>query len=281
MSDTQAKLMEFRELLHKLDIPVRQVSIEARIVLASTGFSRDLGVRWGFDYVNSGSGGDQSIGSGTVDGVVDIVNGDPISYGDAPGGLVVDLAAAPANGNATSFAIGLLSGSNNFLTLELSALEAEGRGEVISQPKVIAGNQQTAVIKSGSEIPYQQATSSGATAVSFKDATLKLEVTPQITPDNRIIMQLVINKDAIGEIVAGVPTIDVTQLQTQVIADNGQTIVLGGIFEQAVVESEAKTPFLGDLPLIGHLFKQTSRQNDKQETLIFITPRILETPLES
>ena len=281
MSDTQSKLGEFRELLHKLDIPVRQVSIEARIVLASTGFSRDLGVRWGYDYARDVGGNDIGIGTGTVDGVVDIVNGNPISYGDAPGGLVVDLAATPSAGTASSFAVGLLSAGGNFLTLELSALEAEGRGEVISQPKVIAGNQQTAIIQSGSEIPYQQSTSSGATAVQFKEATLKLEVTPQITPDNRIIMKLVINKDSIGEIVAEVPTIDVTQLETQVIADNGQTIVLGGIFEQAVVESEAKTPILGDIPFIGHLFKKTSRRNDKQETLIFITPRILESPLES
>lgn len=276
MTDTQAKLDEFRDLLEKLDIPVRQVSIEARIVLANAGVSRDIGVRWGYDYRNGAGNGGTGISTGSIDGIVDIVNGDPISYGDAPGGLVVDLAASPSS--ASSFAVGLLTGDNNFLTLELSALEAEGRGEVISQPRVIAGNQQKAIIQSGSEIPYQQATSSGATAVQFKEATLKLEVTPLITPDNRIIMELVVTKDSIGEVVAGVPTIDVTQLETSVIADNGQTIVLGGIFEQAVVESEEKTPILGDIPFLGNLFKRTSRSNDKRETLIFITPRIMDEP---
>lgn len=276
MTDTQAKLDEFRDLLEKLDIPVRQVSIEARIVLANAGVSRDLGVRWGYDYQRDVGSGRTGLSTGTVDGVVDMVNGDPLSYGDAPGGLVVDLAATPSS--ASSFAVGLLTGGNNFLTLELSALEAEGRGEVISQPRVIAGNQQKAIIQSGSEIPYQQATSSGATAVQFKEATLKLEVTPLITPDNRIIMELIVTKDSIGEVVAGVPTIDVTQLETSVIADNGQTIVLGGIFEQAVVESEEKTPILGDIPFLGNLFKRTSRSNDKRETLIFITPRIMDEP---
>lgn len=282
MTDTQAKLDDFRGLLTKLDIPVRQVSIEARIVLANTGVSQDLGVRWGYDYARAdASSGRTGFGAGAIDGVVDMVNGDTISYGDAPGGLVVDLAAAPSGATASSFAVGLLTGNNNFLTLELSALEAEGRGEVISQPRVIAGNQQKAVIQSGSEIPYQQATSSGATAVQFKEATLKLEVTPQITPDNRIIMELIVTKDSIGEVVAGVPTIDVTQLETQVIADNGQTIVLGGIFEQAVVESEEKTPILGDIPVLGALFSRTTRSNDKRETLIFITPRILENTTAS
>jgi type IV pilus assembly protein PilQ len=276
MTDTQAKLDEFRDLLEKLDIPVRQVSIEARIVLANAGVSRDLGVRWGYDYQRDVGSGRTGLSTGTVDGIVDMVNGDPLSYGDAPGGLVVDLAASPSS--ASSFAVGLLTGGNNFLTLELSALEAEGRGEVISQPRVIAGNQQKAIIQSGSEIPYQQATSSGATAVQFKEATLKLEVTPLITPDNRIIMELIVTKDSIGEVVAGVPTIDVTQLETSVIADNGQTIVLGGIFEQAVVESEEKTPILGDIPFLGNLFKRTSRSNDKRETLIFITPRIMDEP---
>jgi len=280
MTDTQAKLDEFRELLEKLDIPVRQVSIEARIVLANAGVSRDLGVRWGYDYRDT-NGGDTSISTGTIDGVVDVANGDTITYGDAPGGLVVDLAATPSSGTASSFAVGLLTGSNNFLTLELSALEAEGRGEVISQPRVIAGNQQKAIIQSGSEIPYQQATSSGATAVQFKESTLKLYVTPLITPDNRIIMELIVTKDSIGEVVAGVPTIDVTQLETSVIADNGQTVVLGGIFEQAVVESEEKTPILGDIPFLGNLFKRTSRSNDKRETLIFITPRIMDAPAET
>ncbi len=278
MNDTAARLDAFRDLLSKLDVPVRQVSIEARIVIAGTNFSKDLGVRWGYDYADTNDAGNTVVGSGSIDGVLGRTNGTDINYGDGPGGLVVDLGASPSAGQATSFAIGLLTDDNNFLTLELSALEAEGMGEVISQPKVIAGNQQTAVIQSGSEVPYQEATSSGATAVQFKEATLKLEVTPQITPDNRVIMKLVVNKDSIGEIVGGVPTIDVTQLETQVIANNGETVVLGGIFEQTVVESVAKTPILGDIPYLGSLFKTTSRENDKQETLIFITPRILESP---
>lgn len=275
MTDTLAKHAEFEGLLKKLDVPIRQVEIEARIVLASSDASRDLGVRWGFNYAN-----DDVLGAGSMDGITQQNTGSDVSYGDAPGGLVVDLAAAPPAGTASSIAVGYL-GDNGLLTLELSALEAEGKGEVISQPKVITGNQQMAMIQSGSEIPYQEATSSGATAVQFKEATLKLEVTPQITPDNRIIMTLDITKDAIGAIVEGIPTIDVTQLNTEVIANNGQTVVLGGIFEQTIVESETKTPFLGDIPVLGNLFKKKSKSNEKQETLIFITPRILESSVAS
>jgi len=288
MTDTALKLEEFRDLLSKLDVPIAQVSIEARIVIASDDFSKDLGVRWGFDGVRTSSGGSTAqIGAGAIDGTVEVANSiiDPdydgsVIYGSEPGGLVVDLAANPSVANATTFAVGLLKGNGNFLTLELSALEAEGKGEVISQPKVVVGSQQTAYIQSGKEIAYQKATSSGATSVEFKEATLKLEVTPLITPDNRIVMQLNINKDSIGEVVAGVPTLDVTQLETQVIANNGETVVLGGIFEQSMVEFEAKTPILGDIPFLGRLFKTTSRESEKQETLIFITPRILEEPTQ-
>jgi type IV pilus assembly protein PilQ len=187
-------------------------------------------------------------------------------------------------GAATSgFAVGFTS-NDLYLTAELSALEAAGRGEVVSQPKVITGDKQTATIQSGTEIPYQESAASGAATISFKEAVLKLEVTPNITPDDRILLDLIITQDSLGDLVPTgggglVPAIDTTELTTQVLVGNGETVVLGGVFRTEDLESVSKVPFLGDLPYVGALFKNTATSKTKTETLIFITPRILSDAL--
>jgi type IV pilus assembly protein PilQ len=163
----------------------------------------------------------------------------------------------------------------SLLELELSALQAEGRGKVISNPRVITSNNKEALIEQGTEIPYQQATSSGATSVSFKKAVLSLKVVPQITPDNRIIMDLTVNKDSVGTVFNGVPSINTRQVSTRVLVDNGQTVVLGGIYEQEQNRTSNRVPFLGDLPYVGALFRDKSEVNNKNELLIFVTPKII------
>ena len=193
-----------------------------------------------------------------------------------PGALAVDLGVSGEG--TSSFAIGW--GSDDFLVdLELSALESDGQAEVVSQPRVVTADRQTASIKSGEEIPYQRASSSGATAVSFKEAVLSLEVTPQITPDDKIIMDLVVNQDSRGEVTAGIPSINTNQVTTQVLVGNGETVVLGGIFQSQVATQTTKTPFLGDIPYLGRLFKRTEKIDERSELLIFITPKIIKSDL--
>lgn len=277
ITDTAAKLAEIRELIELVDIPVRQVMIEARIVIAQSDASKNLGIEWGGGYSNRGEDSVTSI-SGDTTNVVDLtesaINGtDPsLSY---PGALLVDLGVASNSG----FAIGYAA-SDLFLTAELSALEAEGEGEIVSQPKVITGDKQNAVIKSGTEIPYQEASASGETTTSFKDAVLQLDVTPNITPDDRILLTLQVNQDSVGELVPSgrggfIPSIDTTQLDTQVLVGNGETVVLGGIFKTEDIESINKVPYFGDIPYVGAFFRSESTSHKKTETLIFITPRIL------
>ena len=271
VTETAEKLEQFRTLIALIDVPVRQVMIEARIVIASTDFVEQIGIRWGGGYDSDYDKKQIDIG-GSIDTVSEIAAGGigSISIADA---LFVD---APVTASGTSsFAIGIAS---NDLTLraELSALEASGNGEIVSQPKVITGDKQEATIMQGTEVPYQEATSSGATSTSFKEAVLKLVVTPHITPDDRIKMTLQINQDSVGQVTAsGIPTIDTTELMTEVLVGNGETIVLGGVFQTEEVYTVTQTPFLGDLPFIGRLFKRTAVDNAKAETLIFITPRIL------
>ena len=185
-----------------------------------------------------------------------------------------------AKEGATTFGVGV-TGAGYLLDLELSALAADGHAEVVARPKVITADKNPALIESGTEIPYQEATSSGATSTSFKDATLALEVTPQITPDDRIIMELNVKQDTVGAIFNGVPSIDTNQIETQVLVDNGQTVVLGGIFSTDKQFSTTKTPFLGDLPYAGRLFRRTEQKDNKTELLIFITPRIIQESLTS
>jgi type IV pilus assembly protein PilQ len=278
ITDTASKLSEIRNLIDRVDIPIRQVMIEARIVIAQSDVSKQLGIRWGGGYLDIG-GDDVTSVSGDLNNVVnlnqDVINGNnpTLSF---PGALLVDLGVASATG---SFAVGYTS-NDLFLTAELSALEAQGSGEVVSQPKVITGDKQQATIKSGTEVPYQESSANGETTVSFKEAVLALDVTPNITPDDRILLNLVINQDSVGDLVpsgtgGAIPTIDTTQLTTQVLVGNGETVVLGGVFRTEDVESVSKVPFFGDIPYVGNLFKSTSSQQTKTETLIFITPRIL------
>ncbi|GLQ33464.1 secretin [Litoribrevibacter albus] len=312
--DTARKLDEIRDAMKVLDVPVRQVLIEARIVIATKNLGKELGVRWGGAAWDQDADNFRGI-SGSIEGVSsakdifnsrkqtdfknqqsileaqnkflqdlaagnatvpDFVQLDAYEDGSIDDGMVVDLAAQSPN--ATTFALGVAA-FDYVIDLELSALETEGKGEIISQPKIITADGQTARIESGTEIPYQEASSSGATTTSFKDAVLSLEVTPQITPDDRIIMDLKINQDSVGEIFNGIPSIDTQALETQVIVENGETIVLGGIFRGEDVEQVEKTPFLGDLPYIGALFRRTTQTEDKAELLMFITPKLVKDTL--
>ena len=277
ITDTEAKLAEIRDLLALVDIPVRQVMIEARIVVAQSDATKNLGIEWGGGYLNKSDDNIVSV-SGDTTNVVSLTDSAiagtlaSVSY---PGALLVDLGVASTSG----FAIGFAS-SDLFLTAELSALEAEGEGEIVSQPKVITGDKQEASIKSGTEIPYQQSSPSGETTVAFKDAVLALFVTPNITPDDRIMLDLRVNQDTVGALVptgngGRIPSIDTTQLETQVLVGNGETVVLGGVFKTEDVESVSKVPFFGDIPYIGAFFRSETQVHKKTETLIFITPRIL------
>ena len=276
IQETQGKLDEIRELVNKVDIPVRQVQIEARIVAADTSFRKELGVKWG-GYVNPGGPTQQGEKGSFLGG-----QGGQITTEDGDNGLersytydqlFTDLSVSGAGSSA--IALGFMSNSA-VLNLELSALESDGGGEIVSQPKVITSDKQKAVIKSGQEIPYQEASSSGATTVSFKEAVLSLEVTPQITPDGRIIMSIKVNNDdSTTSTPTGIPIIDTTEVDTKVLIDDGQTIVLGGIFKNTTSRGVDKVPLLGDLPGIGRLFRRDTKRDTKTETLIFITPKIL------
>ncbi|WP_342588587.1 type IV pilus secretin PilQ [Salinicola halophyticus] len=273
LQDTRDQLDAIRRTVDHLDVPVRQVQIEARIVIARDSATRELGVNWGL----SGNGGRHFDLGGAADGnasTVPTTSDDPASYG---GGLAVDL--GNATNPASAFSFGYLSG-DVLIDLELRALESEGKSQTISQPKVITANQRTAVIKQGQEVPYQEASSSGATTTEFKEAVLSLEVTPQITPDDRIIMDLRVNNDDISDTrYDGAPAIDTNEIQTQVLVNNGETVVLGGILTSEQLRTLFKTPFLGDIPVLGNLFRYTQESNEKVELLVFITPKIIEDGL--
>ncbi|WP_237064144.1 type IV pilus secretin PilQ [Microbulbifer zhoushanensis] len=284
LTDTEEKIAQFRELIEAIDVPIRQVMIEARIVNANTDFMREFGVRW--DYTEDHDVSDDTIGIGSGrqialprpgDGSGPDVNAPQADFSP----VISDLSVTNPAG---SIAYAILK-EDFFLGLELSALEDVGKAEIVSQPKVVTGDKQQASIQSGVEIPYLEATSSGAASVTFREAVLELNVTPQITPDNNIIMDLTIDQNSVGElftdIVSGsqIPAININSLQTKVLVRNGETIVLGGIFESQVLEGETKIPLLGDIPYLGHLFKTTTRSNDKRELLMFITPRIMEDDL--
>jgi len=273
ISDTADQLAEIRAVVHRLDIPVRQVLIEARIVIASDDFNRDIGVAWGLNR-NTTSDGEGFALSGNSNGITDLINGDELSVPDR---FNVNLASANPVGSLGIALARLPFGT--LLELELSAMQAEGVGEVISSPRVITANQHEAYIEQGVEIPFLEASSSGAASVAFRKAVLALKVIPQITPDDRIIMDLKINKDSVGEIFStgssSVPSIDTREVATQVLVDNGETVVLGGVYEQAKVNATDSVPFFSKLPLIGNLFKRTIVQDDKTELLVFVTPKIV------
>ena len=280
VTDTAAKLAEIRDLIEKVDIPIRQVMIEARIVIASSNIDEQLGIRWGGGYLNVSGDKFTSIAGDTASATnlnSQLIGGSQVDMPSAP---FVDLGVAEAT---SGFAVGFTS-TDLFLTAELSALEASGEGEVVSQPKVITGDKQKASIKSGTEIPYQEGAASGATTTAFKEAVLKLDVTPNITPDDRILLDLVVNQDSVGDLVPSgngglIPTIDTTELMTQVLVGNGETVVLGGVFKNEELVKVEKVPLLGDIPYLGNLFKSTANSQQKTETLIFITPRILSEAL--
>ncbi len=281
IQDTADKLEEIGKVIAQLDIPVRQVLIESRIVIASDDFAKDLGVKFGFSSSDIDIGETNTAIGGALGGDLTVSptfgqTNFEIPAGSGNESLMVDLPVAnPAGG------INLLAGKvgSGILRLELTAMQAEGKGEVISSPRVITSNQQKAVIRQGVEIPYQEASSSGATSVSFKEAVLALEVTPQITPDDRIIMDVKVNKDSIGQVFAGVPSIDTREVTTQVLVDNGETLVLGGIYEQETLNEVDKVPFFGDLPGLGWMFRTTRNSDDKTELLIFVTPKIIKDKL--
>ena len=308
LQDTSDRLGDIRRLVATLDIPVRQVLIEARIVIVNNDFERNLGARFGFtNWAKNGQNGLVST-AGTAAGtdsmtntfitgqnaINSALNQNAFNAGQVPPVPPVIVpnptygipAAAnrynvnlPVSNPAGSFALGILG--NNFLVdLELSAAQAETQANIISSPRVITANQKEATIEQGVEIPYQQSASSGATTISFKKAVLSLKVKPQITPDNRIILDLDVHKDSVGTVIVtssgvNVPSIDTRSIATQVLVNDGQTVVLGGILETNQREDDTKVPYLGDIPVLGHLFKNTSHKDDKDELMIFITPKIV------
>jgi type IV pilus assembly protein PilQ len=269
--DTQTALNAIRALVSRLDVPVRQVLIESRIVIADDTFNRDLGVRFGLSKQAQGSNRDAFILGGGLPGNTDF-NGTSTFNTGGNENFLVDL---PIGGPVADLQLAILSLPDFLLQLELQAAQAEGRGEVISNPRVITSNQKEAVIEQGTEIPFQEASSSGATSTSFKKAVLSLRVTPQITPDDRVIMDLSVTQDTVGQEFSGIPAVNTRNINTQVLVDNGDTVVLGGVFEQTKREDQTKVPFFGDLPYFGFLFKSTSVRDDKTELLIFVTPKIL------
>ncbi|MBL4782443.1 MAG: type IV pilus secretin PilQ family protein [Porticoccaceae bacterium] len=288
LTDVQDKIDDFYRLIKVIDIPVRQVEIEARIIVASTDFKKEVGTRWGIAGSRT-PGGNVFEFSGQRVGL-DSDPGSPAEFfGDFPAEspaldlaetLGVDLGVSNPTG---SLALGLLT-NNTLIDLELSALENDGFGEILSQPKLLTGDKQKAVIKAGTEIAYESGTSSGETDIEFREAVLMLEVTPQITPDNRVIMDLHITQDTIGENVptssgGSEPTIDITEITTKVLVGDGQTLVLGGIFQMTEVKGVEKVPVLGDIPYLGRLFRKDSTEHTKREILIFITPKIISDPL--
>ncbi|GHC24142.1 type IV pilus secretin PilQ [Aidingimonas halophila] len=267
LQDIPERIERVLEAVKRLDIAVRQVQIEARIVIARDSVTKELGVNWSASSTGGFQQADDRTGFGARES-------NPQGLDRAMGGLQVDL-GNPAQA-MTGLSFGYLSG-DVLLDLELRALESEGKSQTISQPRVITANQRQAVIKQGTEIPYQEATSSGATSTDFKEAVLSLEVTPQITPDDRIIMDLAINNDTVSDrSVDGALAIDTSQIETQVLVGDGETVVLGGILSSEQMSSLLKTPLLGDLPLLGQLFRYTQDASEQVELLVFITPRIID-----
>ncbi len=272
VSDIPSKLEEVQAFIQKIDIPVRQVMIEARIVEADDTFSRNLGAKLGFASKTNGAG----YGN-TYTNVVSPVTQNA-TWDNSPA------ISFPANGingvNAATVAVSLFNaGAGRFLALELSALEADGRGKIISSPRVVTADNIKALIEQGTEIPYQQATSSGATSVSFKKANLKLEVTPKITPDGNVFLDVDVNKDSVGIQTTNGFAIDTKHVQTQVLVENGGTVVIGGIYTQNERTDVNKVPLLGDIPVVGNLFKSTNKINNRTELLVFLTPRVLSDQL--
>ncbi len=286
VQDTATRLAEIRKVVTELDIPVRQVLIESRIVVANDDYTRELGARFGvtgmrtspgeLSTVTGSAAGNDTMVNSALGNIVNTGQPFPVSLPSLNDRLNANLpVAATAPGR-----IGLaILGSDYLIDLELSALQAEGRGEVVSNPRVITANQKEALIEQGVEIPYREASSSGAATISFKKAVLGLKVKPHITPDDRVIMDLNVSKDSVGQVFEGVPSINTREINTQVLVENGETVVLGGIYEQTRSKQVDKVPLLGDLPVLGALFRTTRQVDNKVELLIFVTPKILKESL--
>ena len=272
VTDIPAKLEQVQQLILKLDVPVRQVLIEARLVEATDSFGKSLGVRLGGGSLNTGRarttlGADYSnaVASSNPGGVPDVSS----KFINLP-------ASGQGDYSAASFGVSLFnSAANGFLALEISALEADDKGKVISSPRIVTADQVTALIEQGVELPYQMASSSGATSVAFRKANLKLEVTPQITPEGGIILSLDITKDSVGISTLAGYAINTKHIKTQVLVENGGTVVIGGIYELTEASNDTQVPVLGDLPLLGHLFKSRTKLSSKKELLVFITPKVV------
>ena len=276
IQDTAKKLAEIQDIINKTDIAVRQVMIESRLVLADEKFGKSLGARFGVQSQASSGQNQVNIG-GSLDSTSAVTTTGPGGITAGTGGLNSNLPVANSFGSIAFSLFRLPAGL--LLNLELTALETDKRGKIVSSPRVTTANQQKAKIASGTEIPFLQASSSGATNVQFKEAVLSLEVTPQITPDDKIIMDLEVKKEKIGQIFFGTPSIDTQRVNTQVLVANGETAVLGGIYEEVERNDVDKVPFFGDLPIIGNAFKRRTKQQDKTELLIFITPKIMDESL--
>lgn len=282
IQDTATQVAEIRDLIKVLDVPVQQVAIESRIVIANDSFGKQLGARFGVTphWSNSGSSGiaGAGLGSSTDSYYNSLASSTTGTAGQVklPGltdRLSVNL---PTSAAAGKFGFSILT-SDFLLDLELSALQAESKGEIIATPRVVTSNQTKAVIEQGVEIPYQEASSAGNTSTSFKKAVLSLEVTPQITPDEHISMDLKVNQDTVGAVYNNIPSIDTREIQTKVLVENGQTVVLGGVHEENRIKGSTKVPVLGDLPMVGQVFRNTNRSDTKRELLIFVTPKIIDS----
>lgn len=285
VSDIPSKLQEIQEMIAKIDVAVRQVLIESRIVIADDTFGRSLGVKLGATDLRGTRGGvsGYNVGGGNYVGVGGNLNavgsqtGQTTTAAAFSDSTFVNLPAVGQNNfDAATLALSLFSaGANRFLNLEISALEADGKGKVVSSPRVITADQQKALIEQGEELPYQVATSSGATSLQFRKANLKLEVTPQITPEGNVILDVDVTKDSVGRATAAGFAINTKHVRTQVLVENGGTVVIGGIFEQNDREDVTKVPLLGDIPYLGNLFKQKTKTSSKTEMLIFLTPKVV------
>ncbi len=279
VTDVPSKLDQVQALITKIDIPVRQVLIEARIVEASDTFGRSLGIRLGGRPVTIGGSGEIGSNYNTPGNSFNTAPppGNTLSRFGTSAGDFLTLPAVGQNGySPATFALSIFGSSfSRLLNLEVSALEADGKGRIVSSPRVVTADQIKALIEQGTELPYQVATSSGATSLAFRKANLKLEVTPQITPDGNIILDLDVNKDSVGQSTAAGFAINTKHIKTNVMVENGGTVVIGGIFELIESNNETKVPLLGDIPILGNLFKTRSKISNKQEMLIFITPKII------
>jgi type IV pilus assembly protein PilQ len=274
VQDTSGHLEEARKLIKQIDVPVRQVMIEARVVEASDKFGKNLGVRLGYNSNDAFQVGNSTRLSGNI-GANTVTSG-PLTPPILTMPANTPNVNLPSAGTAGAFSMLLFNSSlSKLLSVELTALETDSKGKVISSPRVVTSDQTEATIATGTEVPYQQASSSGATNVAFKSATLSLSVKPQITPDDNVIMDIKVNKDSVGTLYAGVPSIDTNKVTTQVLVENGGTVVIGGVYSQQQSDGVDKVPLLGDIPVLGYLFRRSSKIDNKSELLIFITPKII------